>query len=80
MKSVAIVGLLLVVIGLAALTYQGITYTTRDTVMKVGPLEATAERQNTIPLPPVLGVVAVGAGVVLLTTGMRKRATTRHRL
>ena len=77
MKSVAIVGLLLILIGLAALTYQGVTYTTRDTVMKVGPLEATAERQNTILLPPVLGVVAVGAGVVLLTTGLRKRASAQ---
>lgn len=75
MKSVAIIGLALIVIGLAALTYQVVTYTTRDTVMKVGPFEATTERQNSIPLPPVLGVLAVGAGVVLLTTGMRKRAT-----
>jgi hypothetical protein len=74
MKPVAIVGLLLILIGVAALVYQGITYTTRDTVMNFGPLQATAERQKTIPLPPVLGVVAVGAGVVLLTTGMRKAA------
>lgn len=74
MKPIAIVGLLLIVIGLAALVYQGITYTTRDTVMNFGPIEATAERQKTIPLPPVVGVIAVGAGVVLLTTSMRRRA------
>jgi hypothetical protein len=74
MKPVAIVGVLLIVIGLAALVYQGITYTTRDTVIDFGPLQATTERQKTIPLPPVLGVVAVGAGVVLLTTGRRKAA------
>ena len=74
MKPIAIVGLLLIVIGLAALVYQGITYTTRDTVMNFGPIEATAERQKTVPLPPVVGVIAVGAGVVLLTTSMRRRA------
>jgi hypothetical protein len=74
MKPIAIVGLLLIVIGLAALVYQGITYTTRDTVLNFGPIEATAERQKTVPLPPVVGVVAVGAGVVLLTTSMRRRA------
>ena len=74
MKPIAIVGLLLIVIGLAALVYQGITYTTRDTVINFGPIEASAERQKTVPLPPIVGVIAVGAGVVLLTTSMRRRA------
>ena len=74
MKPIALIGLLLIVVGLAALVYQGITYTSGDTVMAIGPLEVTTERQKTIPLPPVLGLVAVGAGVVLLTVGVRKRA------
>jgi hypothetical protein len=74
MRSTAVVGLLLIVLGLAALAYQGINYTTRETVIDVGPLHATAERHRTLPLPPVLGAVAVAGGVVLLITGVRKHA------
>ena len=74
MRSTAVVGLVLIVLGLAALAYQGINYTTRETVIDVGPVHATAERHRTLPLPPVLGAVVVAGGVVLLVTGMRKHA------
>jgi hypothetical protein len=74
MRSTAVVGLLLIVLGLAALAYQGINYTTRETVIDVGPLHATADRHRTLPLPPVLGGVAVAGGVVLLIAGVRKHA------
>jgi len=74
MRSTAIVGLVLIVLGLAALAYQGINYTTRETVIDVGPLHATAERHRTLPLPPVLGAVVVAGGVVLLVAAMRKHA------
>jgi hypothetical protein len=74
MRSTAIVGVLLIVLGLAALAYQGITYTTRETVIDVGPLHATADRQKTLPLPPVLGIVAIAGGVVLLVAGVRKHS------
>jgi uncharacterized membrane protein HdeD (DUF308 family) len=68
-----VVGVLLIVLGLVALAYQGISYTTRETIIDVGPLEATAERQRTVPLPPVVGVVAVAGGVALLIAGRRRR-------
>ena len=74
MKTIAIVGIALIVIGLAALAYQGITYTTRETVLDVGPIHATAEREKTFPLPPVLGIAAVAGGIALLFAGARKRA------
>lgn len=74
MKPIAMVGIVLIVIGLVALVYQGITYTSRETVIDIGPLHATAERQRTLPLSPVLGVVAVAGGVALLVAGARKRA------
>ena len=74
MKPMTIVGGLLLVLGLVALVYQGITYTSRDTVLDIGPLHATADRQKTLPLSPVLGLAAVGAGVALLIAGVRKRA------
>ena len=73
MKPAAIVGVLLIVFGLAALAYQGITYTSRETVVDLGPIHATAERQKTLRLPPVVGIAAVAGGVVLLIAGMRKR-------
>ncbi len=74
MKMTAVLGIVLIVLGLGALAYQGVTYTSRETVMDIGPIHATAEREKTFPLPPVLGIVAVAGGVVLLVAGLRKRA------
>ena len=74
MKPIAVVGLVLIVVGLVALVYQGITYTSRETVVDIGPLHATADRQKTLPLPPVLGIAAVASGVALLIVGLRTRA------
>jgi hypothetical protein len=73
MKPIAIVGALLLVFGIVALAYQGLTYTTRETVLEVGPLKATADRQHTVAIPPVLSGAAVAAGVVLLIVGARKK-------
>ncbi len=73
MKGIAVLGIALIVLGLGALAYQGFTYTTRETVVDIGPIHATAEREKTIPLPPVFGIVAVAAGVGLVITGVRKR-------
>ena len=74
MKPAAILGIVLIVVGLAALAYQGVTYTSREKVLDLGPIQATAERSRTVPIPPVLGIVAVAAGVVLVVVGVRKRA------
>ena len=73
MKPLSIAGIALIVLGLAALAYQGFTYRTRETVIDIGPIKATAERQKTVPLPPIVGIVAVVAGVGLLVAGSRKR-------
>jgi hypothetical protein len=72
-KPAAILGAVLIVLGVVALVYQGITYTRRETVIDIGPIHATADRERTLPLPPILGIAAVAGGVVLLVTGMRKR-------
>ena len=69
-----IAGVVLLVLGVLALAYQGITYTSRETVVDIGPIQATAERQKTLPLPPVVGAAAVVGGVLLLVVGRRKRA------
>ncbi len=69
MKTIPIVGVLLIVLGVMAFAYQGIKYTSRDTVIDIGPIHATAEHEKTIPLPPIVGVVAVVGGVLLLFAG-----------
>jgi hypothetical protein len=74
MRPTALVGVVLILLGVAALVYQGVTYTSRETVVDLGPVHATADRQKTLPLPPVLGIVAVAGGVILLMAGVRRRA------
>jgi len=72
MKPMTLAGVVLVVLGGLALVYQGVNYTSRETVIDIGPLHATADRERTLPLPPVLGIMALVGGVVLLVTGARK--------
>jgi len=72
MKILTLVGIALIVLGIVAFTYQGITYTTREKIIDVGPLKATVEKEKTIPLPPILGGLSLAAGVVLLIVGARK--------
>jgi uncharacterized membrane protein HdeD (DUF308 family) len=72
MRPPTVLGVILILLGVVALVYQGITYTTRETVIDVGPIEATAERQRTFPLPPVLGIAALVAGVALVVVGGRR--------
>jgi hypothetical protein len=73
MKTFTLAGIVLIALGVAALIYQGFTYTTRETVIDIGPIHATAEREKTFPLPPVLGMAAVAGGVALMMAGARKR-------
>jgi len=66
-----IAGIILVVIGVLALAYQGITYTTHKKVLDIGPIQATKEEHKTIPIPPIIGTLALIGGVVILATGRR---------
>jgi hypothetical protein len=72
MKMATIVGIVLIVLGLVGLALGGITYTTREKVVDIGPIEATAEKRERIPLPPIAGGLALAAGVVLLIAGNRR--------
>jgi len=71
-KAVTLIGVALIVLGVLVLAYQGITYTTREKVVDLGPLKITADKENSIPLPPIVGVLAVAGGVVLVIVGARK--------
>jgi uncharacterized membrane protein HdeD (DUF308 family) len=72
MKPIVLVGVVLLILGVAALAYQGFSYTTRDTVVDIGPIKVDADKEKRVSLPPVIGIAAVVGGVVLIAAGMRK--------
>ena len=72
MKTYTLIGIILIAIGIIAFAYQGITYTTKEKVVEVGPVEVTAEKTKTLPLPPMVGAIALVGGSVLLVIGYRK--------
>lgn len=74
MTAKRIVGLVLIVVGIAALVWGGVFWTDRETVIDVGPLEVTAEEREGVAIPPVLAVVSLIGGIVLLVIPERKRA------
>jgi len=71
MKSSSMVGILLIIFGIVALAYQGITYTTHKKVLDIGPIQATKEEHKTIPLPPIVGGIAMVGGIALLVSGSK---------
>lgn len=68
-----VLGILLIVLSALALAYQGVTYTKQEKVIDLGPIKATAEHQETIPIPPWVGGVGLAAGVVMLVAGGGRR-------
>ena len=72
MKPIFIAGIGLILIGIAALSYNRITYTTKEKIVDIGPIKATADKEKTIRLPPVLGGLALLAGVGLIAEGYKK--------
>jgi len=72
MKPMMLIGIALIILGAIAFAYHGITYTTREKVLQIGPLEATKKTEKTIPLPPILGGVALSGGIVLIIIGAKK--------
>ena len=72
MKTYTLLGIVLIVVGIIAFVYQGITYTTREKVVDLGPIQMTADRSRTIPLTPVVGAIALVGGIALLVTGSKK--------
>ncbi len=74
MKPAILMGVLLVVLGVLALVYQGISYTRQEKVLDFGPIHATAETHERIPLPPILGGLALVGGAFLLVTGARQKS------
>jgi uncharacterized membrane protein HdeD (DUF308 family) len=74
MKSITMLGILLAVLGVLALVYQGFSYTRREKVIDIGPIHATADKQEHVPLPPIVGGLALVSGVILLMIGAKQKA------
>lgn len=72
MKPAGIIGIILIAIGIIALAYGGFSYTTREKVIDAGPLQVSADRHKTIPLPPLLGGICLVGGIILVLAGNRK--------
>jgi hypothetical protein len=71
MKPFMLLGALLILVGIIAFTYQGITYTTREKVVDIGAMHITTEKKNTIPLTPIVGVLALTGGALILVLGRK---------
>jgi len=69
MKPAAVVGVILIILGVISLAYQAITYTTQKKVLDIGPIQATKEEHKTNPLPPILGGIALVGGIALMFAG-----------
>ena len=71
-NPITLVGVALIVLGIVAFAYQGITYTSREKIIDIGPFQATADTEKTIPLSPLLGGLALVGGIVLVVVGAKK--------
>jgi uncharacterized membrane protein YidH (DUF202 family) len=72
MKPAGIVGIILIAIGIIALAYGGFSYTKREKIIDAGPLQVSADREKTIPFPPILGGICLVGGIILVLAGNRK--------
>lgn len=73
MKTTTVLGIIVLAVGMLALVYQGVAYTTSEEIVHIGPIQIVEQDTSTIPLPPIVGVIAVIAGAVLILSGNRDR-------
>jgi uncharacterized membrane protein len=71
-KPAGIVGIILIAIGIIALAYGGFSYTKREKIIDAGPLQVSADREKTVPFPPILGGICLVGGIILVIVGNKK--------
>ena len=74
MKPISLLGIALVVLGVLALVYQGFSYTRTKNVLDIGPIHATADTHEHVPLPPIVGGIALLSGVILIAMGAKQKS------
>jgi uncharacterized membrane protein YiaA len=72
MKTNTVLAIILIIVGILVFAYQGISYTSREKVIDLGPVQVTAEKTRTFPLPPIVGGITLVGGIVLLLVGNKK--------
>ncbi|MGN6393306.1 MAG: DUF3185 domain-containing protein [Gemmatimonadales bacterium] len=72
MKPAAIVGILLIILGVVGLAFGGFSFTHKEKVVDLGPIQASADKKESVPIPPILGGLAIVGGVVLLASSARR--------
>lgn len=72
MRTLVLVGIILIIIGVVTLAYGGFSFTTSEKVAEIGPLKVEREKTRTVPLSPVLGGLALVGGIVLVVIGARR--------
>lgn len=72
MKTAPLVGIVLIIIGVLVFVYQGFSYTTQEKAVDLGPIQITADKTHSVPMPRIIGAVSVVGGIVLLVLGSRK--------
>ena len=72
MKPLMLVGIALILLGILGLSYNRISYTSKEKILDIGPIEATAEKEKSIPLPPLLGGLVLVAGIGLVAAAYKK--------
>ncbi len=73
MKPAAMIGIALLILGVLVFAYQGINYTRTEKILDIGPIHATKETHERIPLPPIIGGIALVSGIVLLVAGLARK-------
>jgi drug/metabolite transporter (DMT)-like permease len=72
MKPAVVIGILLIIVGIAGLAFGGFSFTRKEKVLDLGPIEASADKKESLPVPPILGALAIVGGVVLLASSSRR--------
>jgi hypothetical protein len=73
-KALLLIGVVLVILGVVGLVYEGFTVTHEKKIVHIGPIQASKKEQETIPIPPILSWVAIAGGAVLIFAGFRRTA------
>lgn len=75
MKTAQWVGIILIVLGVIGFIYKGVSFTKKEKVVDLGPIEVQSEKKETIPIPEILSGIAIIGGIVLVVAGSRKSLT-----
>jgi hypothetical protein len=73
MRLATVIGIVLILLGVVSLAANGFTFKTREKVLDLGSIEATAEKERRVALPPVLGIVAVAGGIAMVLAGGKRQ-------